>query len=120
MQLRRDVQEINPRTQAFGIDIYDDDSAIFCDKLVANMGIWSHEGIIYHLWVEPLYRGKHIGTELLQKAEAKLDKLGFKTFKIMVSEWNTQAIEFYRRRGYKMTKQIEIGYRVMKRRNRWI
>lgn len=86
----------------------------------ANAGIWEDTGIIYHLYVNPNYRGKHIGTKLLTMAEKRLRELGFKTFKILVDEHNMQAIAYYRRRGYRLTQDMIIGFMVMKKRDRWI
>lgn len=98
----------------FGIEVLDlDDNDMLLGTLIANMGIWTECGIIYHLWVKTEYRGKHIGTKLLRRAERKLRELGFTRYKIMVEKGNMQAINFYKRRGYRMTEEVQIGYPVM-------
>jgi ribosomal protein S18 acetylase RimI-like enzyme len=85
------------------------------DMAVANMGVWLDSGIIYHLYVQPTWRGKHLGTKLLKEGEKKLMKMKKTRIGILVSNLNTQAINFYIRRGYTMTDEKMIGFNVMRK-----
>jgi GNAT superfamily N-acetyltransferase len=57
-------------------------------------GAWIDE-----LFVEPSYRGKGIGTRLLDLAESASREYGAQTLHLEVSHGN-RVIELYRRRGF--------------------
>jgi ribosomal protein S18 acetylase RimI-like enzyme len=84
-------------------------------KVVANMGVWLENGIIYHLFVQPEWRNKGLGKRLLKDAENKLIRLNKTSLGILVSHRNSQAISYYEKRGYHMTDQRIIGYNVMRK-----
>ena len=85
------------------------------DKVVANMGVWLDNGIIYHLYVQPEWRNKGIGKRLLREGERKIVKMNKTRIGILVSNTNSQAISFYEKRGYHMTDERMIGYNIMRK-----
>lgn len=66
-------------------------------------------GRITELVVTKDYRGKHIGSELLNNMKSYLKGIGCKKIMIGVFGYNEAAIEFYRKNGYhiRMIDMIE-------------
>ena len=66
-------------------------------------------GRITELVVTKDYRGKHIGSELLNNMKSYLKGIGCKKIMIGVFGYNETAIEFYRKNGYhiRMIDMIE-------------
>jgi GNAT superfamily N-acetyltransferase len=62
-----------------------------------NFSTWEGKPGIYleDLFVPPVFRGKGIGTALLQHLAALAVKEGWTRFVWQVLDWNTPAIEFY-------------------------
>jgi len=64
---------------------------------VGFISIWMPNNFIHHLYVDTIYQGKNIGTQLLQAA---IQKTAFPiTLKCLVS--NTKATEFYLKKGFR-------------------
>ena len=97
----------------FGIEIKGDPILDSEDKCVANMGVWLDCGVIYHLFVQPTWRHKGIGTRLLKEGERKIIKLTNKGIRILVNGMNTNTVSFYEKNGYHMTDERMIGYEIM-------
>jgi ribosomal protein S18 acetylase RimI-like enzyme len=57
-------------------------------------------GIVENLYVSPDVRGQGIGTELLSRAERRLDTRGADAIALNVMATNEPARQFYRERGY--------------------
>ncbi|MBE0669555.1 MAG: GNAT family N-acetyltransferase [Anaerolineales bacterium] len=57
-------------------------------------------GIIYHLAVHKNYRGRGIGGQLLAEVEKRLQAKGCLKCLLHVLEGNTEAMEFYKSRGW--------------------
>lgn len=55
------------------------------------------------LYVTPKYRGQSIGTELINKVIEKAKSENCKRLRWQVSNWNTPAIEFYKKLGAKIS-----------------
>ena len=62
------------------------------------------EAELKRVWVEPEYRSQHIATNLIGQIEEKARKQGFKRIVLQTREKMSNAVELYRKRGY---KQIE-------------
>lgn len=101
--------------QEYGIEIKGDPNLDAEDKVVANMGVWLDDGIIYHLFVQPEWRNKGLGKRLLREGEKKITKMNKTSIGILVSHMNSQAISFYEKRGYHMTDERMIGCNIMRK-----
>lgn len=55
---------------------------------------------IENLCVDPLYRGKGVGTMLMQEISNIVKKRGVKRLKVIVLSNNNPALRFYRNNGY--------------------
>lgn len=68
--------------------------------------------------VDPTYRGRGIGTALMQAAERKGAELGFANCSLLVSKAKDRARALYERIGYSVTEEVAIGdveyYRMLK------
>ena len=66
-----------------------------------NYSTWLGQRGIYleDLYVEPEYRGRGIGKELLERVAAIAVEKGCQRFEWAVLDWNTPAIEFYQAMG---------------------
>ncbi|MEN2487257.1 GNAT family N-acetyltransferase [Flavobacterium sp. B11] len=72
-------------------------TALIDNVPVGFISIWMPNNFIHHLYVDTIYQGKNIGTQLLQAA---IQKTAFPiTLKCLVS--NTKAIEFYLKKGFR-------------------
>jgi ribosomal protein S18 acetylase RimI-like enzyme len=67
----------------------------------AVMGAWDgRRGWIYHLAVDPAWRGRGAGRALLEEAERRLAALGCPKVMLMVRAENLGVAGFYLRQGY--------------------
>ena len=78
------------------------------DKIIGYMTCWINRRLpwlayktmeIGKLYVEPEYRGKGIGTELINKAKELCKENDIKYLKVEVTADNEQAKEFYKKNG---------------------
>jgi ribosomal protein S18 acetylase RimI-like enzyme len=67
---------------------------------VALCGHDGRRGHIYHLAVDPAYRGRGLGKRLLDESLADLRRIGIKRVIIMVADDNSSGREFWKRSGY--------------------
>ena len=67
---------------------------------VALCGLDGRRGHIYHLAVDPAYRGRGLGKRLLDESLAGLRRTGVKRVLIMVAEDNPIGREFWKRSGF--------------------
>ena len=61
------------------------------------------EFVVDSLAVDPAYRGRGVGTALLQKAEERARSMGKRTMSLGVVGENEGAIRLYERQGYRRT-----------------
>ena len=78
------------------------------DKIIGYMTCWINRRLpwlahktmeIGNLYVEPEYRGKGIGTELINKAKELCKENDIKYLKVEVTADNEEAKEFYKKNG---------------------
>ena len=63
-------------------------------------GFDGRRGIIYHLAVDPSFRGRGIGSLLLSEVEARLRLKGCLKCYLMITPDNEEAGQYYERRGW--------------------
>ena len=63
-------------------------------------------GVIFDLSVDPIYRGKHIGQELLQKATESFRNKGIKDCYLESGVNNHSAHRFFEHHGFKQVSDI--------------
>lgn len=79
--------------------------------LLLTEGTKTDEFVVDSLAVDPAYRGRGVGTALLQKAEARARSMGKYTMSLGVVGENEGAIRLYERQGYRRTHTWD-GYLV--------
>lgn len=88
--------------------------ATFDHVLVGTvMGGWDgHRGWLYSVAVDPAYRRRGIGSELLRAMEQKLRDLGCLKLNLQVRSRNTQVIAFYETLGFRVEEIVSLGKRL--------
>jgi len=68
------------------------------------------EGVFWikEIYTEPKYRGKGIAMELVKFAEKEIFKRGETNLYLMVTPWDKEAINFWRKAGYTLLNTIEL------------
>jgi ribosomal protein S18 acetylase RimI-like enzyme len=66
-----------------------------------NMITGASHGFIYDIFVKEEYRGKGVGTTLLEKAESYCREKGYPRVGLMVSTDNQLALKLYTKMGFK-------------------
>ena len=79
--------------------------------LLLTDGTKADEFVVDSLAVDPAYRGRGVGTALLEKAEERTKSMGKRTMSLGVVGENTGAIRLYERLGYRRTHTWD-GYLV--------
>jgi probable phosphoglycerate mutase len=79
---------------------YNDEPAGLLD-LDVERGSHAGYGWITLLYLEPEYRGKGCGIQLLSRAMLKYEQLGRRTLRLHVAEDNHAALKFYEKCGFK-------------------
>jgi ribosomal protein S18 acetylase RimI-like enzyme len=59
-----------------------------------------HVGSIWSMYVNPMHRGKQVGTQLMQQIIAHGEQLGLRMLKLSVTTNQDAAIALYRRVGF--------------------
>ena len=73
---------------------------------------------INSLIIRKQYRGKHIGTILIEKAEEKAQQLGCDSIYVSSAAFNEKALKFYRTLKYEDEK-IQLVKKIKKRKREW-
>ena len=76
---------------------YDNDKAIACAGI---KGYSSTDAEVKRVWVEPEYRGRHLGQEIMRMIEEKAAERGFKRAILQTRELMTDAVRLYQKMGY--------------------
>jgi ribosomal protein S18 acetylase RimI-like enzyme len=75
-------------------------------------GYDGHRGWIYMLAVSNSHRRRHIGSTLVQEAQARLAAMGCRKINLQVRTSNAAAVEFYKKLGYIIEERISMGKRL--------
>lgn len=100
-----------PRHKQFSIAdeppdmIWDDTTvALDDDRVIGVIAIvlsrWNRRAIVWHLYVDPLYRGQGIGRKLLDYGAAYARAQAMRCLWLETSNLDYPAIQFYRRVGF--------------------
>lgn len=87
-----------------------------CDQQLmatAMAGFDAHRGWLYYLAVDPAYRHRSYGQQLLREVEARLLQRDCPKLNLLVRDDNTELINFYRRLGYKQDAVSSLGRRLI-------
>ncbi len=84
------------------------------EQLVGSVmaGYEGHRGWINYLAVDPAFRSKSHGRELMKAAEAALQQLGCPKVNLQVRSGNEAVISFYERLGYRVEERVGMGKRL--------
>ena len=72
-------------------------------------GFDGRRGMIYHLAVDPAFRGRGIGRALMAEVEQRLIAKGCLRAYLLVTEENQEVVSFYRRLGWEPMPVIAMG-----------
>jgi ribosomal protein S18 acetylase RimI-like enzyme len=83
-------------------------------RLVAAVmaGYEGHRGWVNYLAVDPAYRHRGLGREMMAEAERRLADLGCPKVSLLIRRDNDQATGFYRHLGYVQDDSISMGKRL--------
>ena len=84
-------------------------------KVIATAmgGYEGHRGWVNYLGVDPAYRKKGLGQQIMQALEERLLERGCPKLNLQVLATNTEAMKFYERTGYKRDEVISMGKRLI-------
>ena len=71
-------------------------------------GFDGRRGLIYHLAVVPSFRGKRIGSHLMDEVESRLRAKGCLKCYLLVTVDNSEVEDYYLRRGWQPMDQVHI------------
>jgi ribosomal protein S18 acetylase RimI-like enzyme len=77
--------------------VWELDGVIVAALMVGHDG---HRGTMYYVGVDPAYRNRKFGREIVQYAEQWLDSQGIHKINILVRNDNAEAIKFWAKMGY--------------------
>ena len=76
------------------------------------VGYDGHRGWLYMLAVSNSHRRRHIGSALVQEAEARLAAMGCQKINLQVRTSNAAVVEFYKKLSYMIEERISMGKRL--------
>ena len=84
-------------------------------KIIATAmgGYEGHRGWVNYLAVDPAFRKKGFGRQLMAEIEKRLLALGCPKINLQVRTDNTSALEFYSQIGYKDDNVVSLGKRLI-------
>lgn len=84
-------------------------------RIVASVmaGYEGHRGAVNYLAVEPAWRGRGIGGALMRHVHDVLRTLGCPKINLLVRETNAEVIAFYRKLGYAVEPNVQLGLRLI-------
>ena len=71
-------------------------------------GFDGRRGLIYHLAVAAAFRGRGIGSRLMDEVEARLRAKGCLKCYLLVTDDNTEVEDYYQRRGWQPMDSIHL------------
>ncbi len=83
-------------------------------RLVGSVmaGYEGHRGWIHYMAVDPAFRSKSLGRQLMDAAEAALRRLGCPKVNLQVRSENDAVIAFYEGLGYRVEERVGMGKRL--------
>ncbi len=78
---------------------------------ICALPLTREEADIESIAVDPRSQRSGLGTFLFDKMEAELISRGYREIVLEVRENNTQALNFYRKRGFKVTEYLSSYYK---------
>jgi ribosomal protein S18 acetylase RimI-like enzyme len=80
------------------------------DRLIGSVigGYDGRRGLIYHLAVSASFRGKGIGSQLMDEVEARLRGKGCLKCYLLVTNDNREVEDYYRNRGWQHMDSVRI------------
>lgn len=84
------------------------------NRLIATVvgGYDGHRGWINYLAVDPAYKQRGFGKQIMEAVEEKIGALGCPKINIQVRTDNKDTLKFYESIGYKIDKVVSIGKRL--------
>ncbi len=84
------------------------------EQLVGSVmaGYEGHRGWINYLAVDPAFRSKSLGRQLMEAAETVLKHLGCPKVNLQVRSGNEAVISFYKGLGYRVEERVGMGKRL--------
>jgi ribosomal protein S18 acetylase RimI-like enzyme len=81
------------------------------DRIVGTAmgGYDGHRGWVYYVAVSPGHRRRGVGASLMRAVEDALEGRGCHKLNLQVRSSNREAVEFYRRLGYRIEHRISMG-----------
>lgn len=76
------------------------------------IGYEGHRGWINYLAVDPAYRKKGYGREMMDRAESLLKEVGCAKINLQLRKNNRSVMEFYESLGFKVDEVISMGKRL--------
>jgi ribosomal protein S18 acetylase RimI-like enzyme len=106
---RKDIErklKVNP--ELFLVGLID-------NRIVATAmgGYEGHRGWVNYLAVDPEFQRSGQGRKMMSAIEERLLAMGCPKLNIQVRSGNTQAMEFYRKLGYKVDEAVSMGKRLV-------
>ena len=85
------------------------------DRIAATAmgGYEGHRGWVNYLAVDPDFRKRGLGRQMMRAVEEKLLGMDCPKLNIQVRSGNVEAIEFYRKIGYKVDEAVSMGKRLI-------
>ncbi len=80
------------------------------DKIVGSVigGYDGRRGMVYHLAVDPSFRGQGVGSQLMDEVESRLRARGCLKSYLLVAEDNHDVDAFYRKQGWKHMDTVHL------------
>jgi ribosomal protein S18 acetylase RimI-like enzyme len=81
------------------------------DQIVGTVlgGFDGRRGLVYHLAVTQGWRGRGVGSALMDELETRLKARGCRKAYLMVASENPEVREFYQRRGWEVMDVFPMG-----------
>jgi ribosomal protein S18 acetylase RimI-like enzyme len=85
------------------------------DRLVASVmaGYDGHRGWLYYLAVDPDYRYRGLGRQLVEEAQYRLLEMGCPKINVLVRNVNAAVLDFYRHLGFSQDSVLSFGKRLL-------
>ena len=82
-----------------------------CEERIVGTVIGGYDGrrgMVYHLAVDPSFRGQGVGSQLMDEVEARLRTKGCLKSYLLVAEDNHDVDAFYRKQGWKHMDTVHL------------